>query len=80
MDPDQTAPTGAEANTVDPDQTAPEQSDLDPHCLSMRLQIVKWTTKNIHFVIIRFNKCEFSVYTIRIFKKCTHVCAAQKAY
>ena len=27
-----------EANIVDPDQTAPtEQSDLDSHCLSMRL-------------------------------------------
>ena len=28
----------------------------------------------------RVNKCEFSVYTVRIFMKCTHVCAAQKAY
>ena len=37
---------------MDPDQT--EQSDLGSHCLSMRLQIVKWTTKNIHFVIMRF--------------------------
>ena len=35
---------------MNPDQTA----DLGPHCLSMRLQIVKWTTKNIHFVIMRF--------------------------
>ena len=25
------------------------------------------------------NKCVFSVYMIRIFVKCTHVCAAQKA-
>ena len=38
--------------------------------------------KNIHFVILRFkgNRCEFSVYIVRIFMKCTHVCAAQKAY
>ena len=25
-------------------------------------------------------KCEFSVYTVRIFMKCTHVCAAQTTY
>ena len=36
---------------MDPDE---EQSDLGPHCLYMRLQIVSWTTKNIHFVIMRF--------------------------
>ena len=36
----------------------------------------------MRFVIMRFkgNKCELSVYTVRIFMKCTHVCAAQKAY
>ena len=44
----------------------------------MRLQIVLWTTKNIQ--TLRVNKCEFSVYTVRIFMKCTHVCAAQEAY
>ena len=44
-----------------------EQSDLGPHCLSMRLQIVKWTTKNIHFVIMRF-KAAYSV-TMNIFQK-----------
>ena len=32
----------------------PDQTDLDSHCLSMRLQIVKWTTKNINFVIMHF--------------------------
>ena len=31
-----------------------EQSDLGPHYLSMRLQIVKWTTNNIYFVIMHF--------------------------
>ena len=25
-------------------------------------------------------KCEFSVYTVRIFMKCTHVCSAQTTY
>ena len=41
---------------MDPDQTAlQEQSDLGPHCLSMRLQIFLWTTKKIHFVIVSHN-------------------------
>ena len=26
------------------------------------------------------NKCEFSVYTVRIFMKCMHVCEAQTTY
>ena len=41
---------------MDPDHglLLQEQSDLGLHCLSMRLQIFKWTTKNIHFVIMRF--------------------------
>ena len=34
-----------------------------------------------HFVdpqcALAVNKCEFSVHTVRIFMKCTHVCAAQ---
>ena len=32
--------------------------------------------KNIR--ALRVNKCEFSVYTVRILMKCTHVCEAQK--
>ena len=28
---------------------------------------------------LRVNKCEFSVYTVRIFMKYTHVCAAKIA-
>ena len=38
--------------------------------------------KNIHFVIMcfRVDKYEFSVYTVRIFMKCTHICAAQTTY
>ena len=50
---------------MDRDQTAPvtlwtkirlllsEQSDLGPQRLPLRLQISYWTTKNIHFVIMR---------------------------
>ena len=62
---------------MDPDQTA-----LGSHCLSMRFQIISWVTKIIHFVImpLRVYKCELSVYKVRIFMKCTHVCAAQKPY
>ena len=29
---------------------------------------------------LRVNKCAFSLYTVRTFMKCTHVCAAQTAY
>ena len=29
---------------------------------------------------IRVDTCEVSVYTVRTFMKCTHVCVAQKAY
>ena len=59
-----------------------EHSDLGSHCLSMKLQIVWWATKTYSLLLsaLRVNKCEFSVYTVRIFMKCTHVCAAQKAY
>ena len=37
-------------------------------------------TYNLGLCALRVNKCEFSVYTVRIFMKCMHVCAAQKAY
>ena len=52
---------------MDPDQTAPvrlllqEQSYLDSQCLSMRLRIVKWMTKNVHFVIMRFKDSDLHV-------------------
>ena len=29
---------------------------------------------------LRVNRCELSVYTVRIFVKCTLVCAAQTTY
>ena len=58
-----------------------EQYDLDLHCLLKRLYIFQQTTKAYNFSVIcalRVNKCgEFSVYTVRIFMKCRHVCAAQ---
>ena len=62
-----------DANSVDPDQ---EQSDLDLHCLSKSLQTFQQTTKTYDFFMIcalRVNKCEFSVYTIMIVIKFTHV-------
>ena len=49
-----------------------EQSDLDLHCLSKRLQIFQQTTKAYSFfgiLSLRVDKCEFSVYTVRIFMK-----------
>ena len=57
-----------------PDQTAPTGGYEASNSLV--------DDKSIHFVIMRLRvtKCEFSVYTVRIFMKCTHVCAAQKAY
>ena len=45
---------------MEPDQTAlQEQSDLGPHCLSLRLQIFKWTTKTYILLLyaLRVNKC-----------------------
>ena len=38
--------------------------------------------KHTSFVIcaLRVNKCEFSVYMVRILMKCTHVCAAKTTY
>ena len=59
-----------------------EQSDPGPHSLSLRLQVYKWTSKTniLWLCALRVNKCEFSVYTVRIFMKCTHVCAAQTTY
>ena len=72
------AKISTEANSVKPDQT-----DLDLYCLSKRLQIFQQTTKTYDIFVIcvlRVNKCEFSVYTARIFMKCTHVWAAQTTY
>ena len=38
--------------------------------------------KNIHFLLcaLSVNKYEFSMYTVRIFMKCTHFCAAPTTY
>ena len=63
MDLDQTAPTGAVRSG----------STLFV-CEASNILV---DDKNIHFV--RVKKCEYSVYTVRIFMKCTHICAAQKA-
>ena len=66
---------------MDPDQTAP--IDLDLHCLLKRLQNVSADNKYIRLFVIcalRVNTCEVSVYTVRTFMKCTHVCVALKAY
>ena len=68
MDPDQTAPTGAVWSGFTLFIYEASNSLVDD--------------KKIIFLLcaLRVNKCEFSVYTVRIFMKCMHVCAAQKAY
>ena len=42
-----------EANIVDPDQTAPTGAVWSGSTLIV-FEAFKWTTKNIHFVIMRF--------------------------
>ena len=61
-----------EANIVDPDQAVWSGSTLFVYEASNIL-----VDDKKHLGVY---KCEFSVYTVRIFMKCTHVCAAQKAY
>ena len=52
---------------MDPDQTAPTGA--------------VWSGSTLFiYEDSRVNKCEFSVYAVTIIMKCTHVCAAQKAY
>ena len=66
---------------MDPDQTAPTAGfTLFVYEAS---NILVDNKKHIHFVIMRYirvNTCEVSVYMVRTFMKCTHVCADQKAY
>ena len=60
-----------------------EQSDLDLHCLLKRLYDISTDDKTIQIFVIcasTVNKCELSVYTVRIFMKCMHVCTAQSIY
>ena len=64
---------------MDPDQTA-SGSTLFIYEASNSLVHDKNKTYILWLCALRVNKCEFSVYTVRIFMKCTHVCAAQKAF
>ena len=45
-----------------------------PGCIKMARDVLS------RDVLSYIHKCEFSVYTVRIFMKCTHVCAAQTTY
>ena len=50
---------------------------LGTHCLSMRLQIFSGRQAETYILwlcALRVSKYEFSVYTVRILMKCTHVC------
>ena len=73
---------GIEVNIVDPDQTAPIGAVWSWSALFVfEASHIVVDDKNIHFVIMRFKGLrEFSVYTVRIFMKCTHVCASQATY
>ena len=71
-----------EANSVVPDQT---QSDLDPHCLLKRLQIISADDKSRDLCCIgalRLNKCDFHLIYVHDFHEVVtmHVCAAQTTY
>ena len=46
----------------------------------MKLQIFFKDDKKHTLYALRANTCEFSVYTVRIFVKCTCICAAEKNY
>ena len=71
---------------MDPHQTAPTGAVFSGSTLFVyEVSNILVDDKNIHFVNMRFlkgliNVCEFSVHTVRIFMKCTHVCAAQTIY
>ena len=58
---------------MDPDQTAPW-----PTLYVYEASNILVDDKNN--TVCDVNKCEFSVYTVRIFMKSTHVCAAQTTY
>ena len=60
-----------------------EQPDLDLQCLLKRLQNKSADNKSIRLFVIcalRVNTCEFNEYTLTIFMKCTHMCAALTTY
>ena len=70
---------------MDQDQAAPIGSVLSGYILFVEeaSKIFQQTTKACDIFVIcalRANKCEFSVYTVTIFTKCTHICAAQTTY
>ena len=56
---------------------------MDLHCLSKRFQRHFADDESRRLVLIgslRVNKYEFSVFTVKIFMKYAHVCAAQTTY
>ena len=69
-----------EANIIDPDQNAPTGSVWSGFTLfvykTSNILVDDIKTYIFWLCALRVNKCEFSVYTVGIFMKCTHVCAA----
>ena len=62
---------------MEPDQTAPGSTLFVYEASNILVD-----DKNKHFVssALRVYKSEFSMFTVRIFMKCAHVCAAQTTY
>ena len=69
MDQDQTAPTGAvsSGSTLFVNEASNILVDDKKHSFC-------------EYALQGLINCEFRVYTVRIFMKCTHVCAAQTTY
>ena len=68
---------------MDPDQAAPTVSVWFGSTLFVNATSnILVDDKNIHFLVcaLRVNKCALCVFTVMIFMKCTHVCAAQTTY
>ena len=65
---------------MDPYQTAPRSGFTQ---FVKEASNISADNKSIQFFMIcalRVDKCELSVYMVRIFMKCMHVCAAQTTY
>ena len=68
---------------MDQDQTAPTEAVWSASTLFVFETsniLVDEKTYILWLCALRVDKCEFSVYTVKIYMLCTHVCAAQTTY
>ena len=65
---------------MDQDQTAPTEAVLSVYTLFV-YEASNLSGRQKTYILLlcalRVNKCEFSVHKVRIFMKCTHICAAK---